>query len=322
MESLHGPSLDVVKPERKNAIPGDVDTFVSCFSAETAPTDVVVTKVRDGVFYLDNALSLAECERLRSAVDGSEALTFWSPQGRDNEDVRRFRDADTIEVDSQRIADVLWQRLKLVIGKHMELCITVTDDQNDPEWERELIGRWEPSNFNHDLLFARYPAGGAFAPHTDGRAVHNFNVRSFYSVIVFLNTIPNGDGGGTRFYTADAVKQLAAHTNADGKVHWSSEASFATAEVDAVSGRLLIFHQSLVHEGVPPRSPYLKYIIRSDVMLTRTPAICDSPADCEAYRIFKHAEDLAEQGRVNEAVPLFKRALKLSPEMARIMGQA
>jgi hypothetical protein len=191
MEPLHGPSLDVVKPERKNAIPGDVDTFVSCFSAETAPTDVVVTKVRDGVFYLDNALSLAECERLRSAVDGSEALTFWSPQGRDNEDVRRFRDADTIEVDGQRIADVLWQRLKLVIVKHMELCITVTDHQNDPEWERELIGRWEPSNFNHDLLFARYPAGGAFAPHTDGRAVHNFNVAycilEHISIFFFFN---------------------------------------------------------------------------------------------------------------------------------------
>lgn len=92
--------------------------------------------------------------------------------------------------------------------------------------------------------------------------------------------------------------------------------------MDPVAGRLLIFHQSLVHEGVPPKSPHLKYIIRSDVMLTRTPAICDSEADREAYRIFKQAEDLAEQGRVDEAVPLFKRALKLSPEMARIMGQA
>jgi hypothetical protein len=318
--ALDGPSLQVVRPERKAEAGGSGVSFIQCFD-EQYEGDYIVTTLMPGVTYIDGAMSAAECETLCNAVDKSDALSFWSPQGRENEDVRRFRDVDTIELNAQSIADLLWKRLAHTIEQQINLNLTVQDDQSDPEWERELVGDWMPTNFNHDLLLARYPSGGSFAPHTDGRAVHTFNTRSFYSVIVYLNTIPRGCGGGTRFYTNDAVTQLQAHTNVDGKVHWSSDESLATAEIDAVQGRLLIFHQSKVHEGVPPVAPYRKYIIRSDVMLLRTPAICDSEQDREAYRIFKQAEDLAEEGKVEEAVPLFRRALKLSPEMACIMGQ-
>ena len=87
-----------------------------------------------------------------------------------------------------------------------------------------------------------------------------------------------------------------------------------------VCGRMLIFDQSLVHEGVPPLAPYSKFIIRSDVMFQRSPAICDSPIDKEAYRIFKQAEQLAEAGNIEESIPQFRRAVKLSPTLAAIMG--
>ena len=48
-----------------------------------------------------------------------------------------------------------------------------------------------------------------------------------------------------------------------------------------------MFEQSLVHEGVPPAQPHIKYIIRSDVMFQRDPAICDSPQDVAAYALLK-----------------------------------
>lgn len=320
MDTTEGPNLNVVKPERKLALSGDTAAFVGCLSQDQVNA-VKTTTVNDGIHFIDSALSKEECDILCKAVDSSAVLSFWSPQGRNNEDVRRFRDADTIELNSPIIAQLLWDRLGKTIEQELNLSMSIEEDQSDPNWERELVGQWLPTNFNHDLLLARYPSGGAFAPHTDGRAIHDFNTRSFYSVIIFLNTIPKGSGGGTRFYTAEAVHQLAPHTNAEGKVHWSSDASIATNEVDAVAGRLLLFHQSLVHEGVPPISPHQKYIIRSDIMFSRTPPICNSAADQAAYALFKQAEDLAEEGRVDEAVPLFKKALKLSPQMAQIMGQ-
>lgn len=231
-----------------------------------------------------------------------------------------YRDADTIEVMSTTFAEKIWTRVANLCDD--KLKVKVEDDESDSNWERELVGHWIPSTLNHDLLFAKYPSGGAFAPHTDGRAIHDFNTRSFYSVILFLYTIPKGSGGGTRFYVSDAVNQLKTSVNSDGKTHWSSDASLATAEVDAVAGRMLIFQQALVHEGVPPCCPHKKYIIRSDVMSCRSPAICASGTDREAYAVFRQAEDLAEAGQIDEAMPLFRRAFKMSPEMARIMGQA
>jgi hypothetical protein len=101
--------------------------------------------------------------------------------------------------------------------------------------------------------------------------------------------------------------------------------TLCSPQVASLAGRFLYFHQKLVHEGVPvldPACPHCKYIIRSDVMFRREPALCDSDRDRQAYTLFREAEALAEDGAVSESIQLFSRALKLSPEMARIMGQA
>lgn len=321
------PQLNVVKPARKNALCENVSVFTDCFESNdifsSKLNNIRLERVTNGVFYIDDVLSIEECNNLYQSVKNHQSLSFWSSQGRNNEEVRMFRDADTVEVINQNIADVIWSRVENLLCE--ELSLTVEDDAADSNWERELVGSWRPLTLNHDFLFALYPLMGAFAPHTDGRAVHSFNCRSFYSVIVFLNTIPIEQGGGTRFYKSEALQHLEKISLNGVCEYWTcSNKSYVTAEVGAVAGRMLVFHQSLVHEGIPSVKEghhNEKCIIRSDIMSTRFPAICDSLSDVEAYRIFKLAEDLAEQGNVVDSVPLFRRAFKLSPEMARIMGQ-
>lgn len=315
-EYQSGPALEIIKPGRKVAL-SCTENFDSCLGINEESSEFV--RVTDGVYYVDNALSSEECVRFCNVADKHDSMNFWSPLGREDENTRQYRDADTIELDGQNLANIIWKRIGSLVNDKLD--IDVKDDESDCNYERELIGQWNPAALNHDLLIARYPSGGAFAPHTDGRAIHDFNTRSFYSVIIFLNTIPVGKGGGTRFYVDEAVKNLKSVTNGEGKVHWTTDSSLVTANVDAVAGRLLIFHQALVHEGVPPLSPHLKYIIRSDIMMRREPAVCDSAQDKEAYRIFREAENLAEAGDIDASMPLFRRAFKLSPEMARIMGQ-
>ena len=96
-------------------------------------------------------------------------------------------------------------------------------------------------------------------------------------------------------------------------------------EVYAVEGRLVVFDQRMVHEGIccapPPCSPCCKYIIRSDIMYERRPAICDSANDIAAYDMFRQAEALAEAGNVEDSIPLFRKACKKSPQLAAMMGQ-
>ena len=269
-----------------------------------------------GVYYIDGVLTADECQALCLSCDQCDELKFWSSSGREDESARAFRDADTVEVKSEMLSEIIWSKMNHIVPTKK---VIVTDDECGVDFERELVGDWLSISLNYDFLFAKYPSGGSFAPHTDGRAIHSFNTRSFYSVIIFLNDIPFDCGGGTRFYSSSAVRNL--KRSQDSAQRWTSDPSLAIGEVAAVAGRMLIFHQSLVHEGVPPTFPHVKYIIRSDIMYTRTPPICDSTTDREAYRIFKLAEDIAESGCADEAIPLFRKALKMSPGLARVMGQ-
>jgi hypothetical protein len=315
------PPLSAVKPVDKVALTGTAcEVFEACVSDDdigtSAPVPVLALCMMPAVaasrgcqgeecselqpcylcrrgikaraFYVDNALTPEECALLRGRIDGCDALSFWNETGRENEDARMFRDADTIELHSTLLALKMWIRVQPLLQlEPLHIAREEDDDEGnrDPRWERDLFGSWQPSALNPDMLFAKYPSFGSFAPHTDGRAIESFNSRSFYSVIVYLNTIPAPGGGGTRFYSFDAVQRLRSASSASGSKVWTSDPNLALAEVLPVAGRMLVFEQSLVHEGVPPAPPHLKYIIRSDVMFQRTPAICDSPADVAAYAL-------------------------------------
>lgn len=334
---MEKPLLNAIKPDRKNK--SDHVVFEKCFNnnnSNTTNNDVIVTSdvyhalpICNEIYknyiqaaYIDNVLTCDECKNLRNTIDNNNDLSFWSVSGRENDEARAFRNADTIEVQSDRIASLIWNRIK---DKFPFTDININSeefDENgniDTRWERELPGIWKAVNLNSDFLFAKYPSGGSFAPHTDGRTIHNFNYRSFYSVIIFLNSIDDGFGGGTKFYKKEAVESLE-RSEIDNQ--WTANQSLRTAEVLPKEGRMLIFDQDLVHEGVSPLECNQKYIIRSDIMYQRSPAVCDSEIDREAYKCFRMAEDLAEQGNIEESLPLFRRAFKLSKALATMMGQA
>lgn len=316
------PTLEYVKPVAKQALEGE-DSAIFCealseLQLESLKAQITTLDAGD-VVVLDDFLTKEECSALTRLVESHPALSFWSQAGRDDDKARSFRDADTIEVMSEDIASKLWNRMKGCGFDDITISIEdESDGSNDSLWERELAGsEWRPVNFNHDLLFVKYPSGGAFAPHTDGHAIHDFNRRSFYSVILFLNDIPDGRGGGTRFYKREALQNL--QNGKEGR--WTAADEYKTHEVSPQAGRLLIFDQRLVHEGVPPTDPYVKHIIRSDVMYQRTEPVCNSTEDKEAYRMFREAEVVAETGDVEGSVKLFRRALKMSPTLAMYMGQ-
>lgn len=333
-ESSHLPPLQAILPGTKIAL-RDVHTkpFDMCLDHKQTftPSPSINAKVAlpdsDDIIYLDNALTAKECTDLCKEVDASSALSFWSPAGRDNDQARAFRDADTIEVQSPTLAQQLWERIKSYLPSNLnpesdQSKISIQEEYDadgnvDCRWERELVGTWIPCGLNHDLLFAKYPPGGSFAPHTDGRAIHDFNTRSFYSVIIFLNDLPDNCGGGTRFYAKKALQNLTESPTGQ----WTADPSLVTVDVSPQAGRILIFEQSHVHEGVPPLGG-CKYIIRSDVMFRRLIPLCDTPQDKIAYEMYRSAEQLAENGDPDAAVQLFRKALKLSPQLSQIMGQS
>jgi hypothetical protein len=101
-------------------------------------------------------------------------------------------------------------------------------------------------------------------------------------------------GAGTKFYRKQAcsdLKMVAVPTDNSDETErncWTAPEEHLIAEVDAVQGRVLFFDQQLVHEGVQPAAPYMKYIIRSDIMFHRTPELCTGEKDIEAFRMYRY----------------------------------
>jgi hypothetical protein len=308
-----------------------------------------------------DALTRAECAAVVTASEAA-GFTFWSdpasgdeqrlPKASDEEsvvvvaaaaaapsgkavaradtdaaDVRRpggrFRTAHTIEVNLPTLARTLWQRVSPFVAT------TVTIDQSDEEtYERALEGTWHATGFCENLLFARYGAGGHFAPHVDGMSVLDFNRRSMYSALFYLTDLPLG-GGETIFHRGDQCHAVTEDPET-GKV--TGRAATAVFAWPPRPGSCTVFRHDVLHEGAPvaavPDSDTaaapanVKYIIRGDVLFERRPPLCDDDAGRRAFAMFERARTLEAEGDTDGAVREFRAMRRLSPQLAELLRLA
>ncbi|KAK3256193.1 hypothetical protein CYMTET_34659 [Cymbomonas tetramitiformis] len=161
-----------------------------CAAPSTAVTRRELHSGDLDAFVLENVLSDEECAAL---IENTEAMgySFWNPSG----ERRDFRSADTVEVKHQRIAEDLWGRVRGLFASDVRVV------KDEPRWERGMEGTWRAVGVNSDLLFAKYGAGCHFSPHTDGHTIIDFNHRSLYSLLIYLNTCSGG--GSTRMMVGE-----------------------------------------------------------------------------------------------------------------------
>ena len=201
---------------------------------------------------LDSVLSDTECKRLVGAAEACKGFSWWDPSGDESPEKRSLRNADTLEFLDESLCAALWERLR----HHVPERVEVTREQR--RFERDLEGTWEAIGLNPHLLINRYEAGGHFAPHADGSTIVNFNERSLYTVLVYLNTC--SDGGAT---------QLLRSEQAEGTQLTASGARVARPEavmhaVAPNAGRCLMYWHEVVHAGEPVGACGLKYCMRSE----------------------------------------------------------
>ena len=260
-------------------------------------------------FVLKDVLAPGECKALIKATEGM-GFSFWNPESQRKD----YRNADTVEVTHQELADALWLRVK----DHVVPEVTIVPDS--PRYSKELEGKWVAVGMNSNMLFNRYLSGGHFSPHTDGYTVMDFNTRSMYSALVYLNDCPVG--GATRMMeeSGDALKD---HVQEEFVLDEAGRHRFRDSRIRSSisprAGHALFFFQDTLHEGEPVGEGHCKYIIRSDVIYERSPRILDTPQDKEAYRLFREAE-LAEADNPEEALRLFKKCARTSPALAEVYG--
>lgn len=316
-------SLTAVKPAVKPqaACPPALRCAVDCSAdrdSTLGPSDTPCTRLDlcpppHDACVLFNVLSARECATLRRCAD-ELGYSFWHPAAGDRE--VSFRNADTVEVTCPEVAHALWLRLR----RHVNPVARLAAD----ECERGTHGEWHATGVNPVLLFSRYAAGGHFSPHTDGNTVVDFNCRSLYSVIVYLNTCADGTGGTTLFCPPGGVGATPpgdAFTADDARrLRWPHHWAMATAP--AAEGAVLVFHQDIPHEGVPVGPGCAKYIIRTDIMYQRTPPLCDDPPGRAAYRLVQAAAAAEADGDAPGAAKLYRAASRECPGLAQLVGIA
>ena len=256
-------------------------------------------------FVVDSFFTPSECARLVQAAESSGGFAFWDPVA--DAERRSVRNADTLEFEDSDFCAALWQRLAPFVPSK---ALFTPDDEE--RYEPDLEGEWVASGLNPHLLLNRYGSGGHFAPHADGSTLVDFNHRSLYTVLIYLNHCTDGgatqllDGSDGNTSTVDA-QSGARVARADAVVH----------TIRPELGRALVYYHQTLHAGEPVGAGCAKYCLRTDVMYERSPPICTEPKDVKAFELILEARAKEAAGEPMEALPLYMRAKKLSAGIAR-----
>ena len=130
-------------------------------------------------------------------------------------------------------------------------------------------GIWVPKFVNPSIRFTRYQEGEHFKPHRDGGFVINDDLRSVFTVIVYLNSASFSGGETILYESKDAPSDNFGQEMEDRATNKSKE-DFIQHFIHPFTGMAVIFNHDLLHEASPVTSPppSTKYILRTDVILS------------------------------------------------------
>ncbi|KAK8915229.1 hypothetical protein H634G_08108 [Metarhizium anisopliae BRIP 53293] len=208
---------------------------------------------------LDNVLSEPECQQFMELA--KEAVPDWSPAlinvgGGLESHIPKYRSGSRKVWDHQGMVDSIFNRcleapgFKEVLARPPKLDETSDHVAVNPE-------HWELAGLNNRLRILRYTQGEYFKAHDDGSysppSENGTRYASFYSIHVYLNSStmqsppPEGGcvGGATSFYSEDETRSF---------------------DIQAMTGRALIFQQSGLRHSGADVTEGVKYSVRTDVM--------------------------------------------------------
>ncbi len=123
-------------------------------------------------------LTPLEClEYIRMSEDYGYEEALIQTRGGGQEMDKDVRDNYRVVLDSQELADDIWEKVKHLAPKE---------------------DGWEPTGLNERMRFYRYEYGQQFKRHADGAFKRNENEVSMVTVLVYLNEEFNG--GETQFF--------------------------------------------------------------------------------------------------------------------------
>ncbi|KAJ7633283.1 hypothetical protein FB45DRAFT_524452 [Roridomyces roridus] len=164
-----------------------------------------------------------------------------------------YRNGERILYDSFELSERIFSKIR----PHLKDIEEIEQTTYLPGMTK-AVQKWRMVRMNERLRFLRYPLGGFFREHVDGRYEdQETGQRTFYTVQFYLPSDASGSeasflppqGGSTRFKRRTDKK--------------------AYADVESIPGRVLVFqHAELLHTGEEVTGG-VKCTVRSDILYER-----------------------------------------------------
>lgn len=219
---------------------------------------------------LNGILSKQECDQLiELSKPHYETLA--------NEFTENERQSDRVLIKNKQFAQKLFEVIKHYIPP------------NNRPFGFDIEGEWLPKKVNSCLRFSRYQSPSiGFSKHTDSNFIKHNNLRSIFTVLIYLND--DFEGGETVFYTDP------------------------TFIFRPLIGSCIIFNHNTLHEGRPVTKG-TKYIIRTDIVFERLSDPCfdylSNPDFIMANELFREAINQELDGNIEAASELYKKQLEI-----------
>ncbi|KAL8566114.1 hypothetical protein ACOMHN_051840 [Nucella lapillus] len=271
-------------------------------AASLTPKRTEILDFGDQGFLLQEIFSAQECKLF---INEGERVGFEKIAGAND----NYRSSQRITFESVPLADALWRRLRPWLSD-----ITIDGDhrrQHIHGIQFLLQGRWTPLGLNPMFRLCKYFPGGHFAPHFDGFFVRSSQERSLQTFMLYLNG--DFDGGSTNF--VDEKQRL--HKDVDGK--YCAEEENILCHIQPEPGLAIVFNHQRLHEG-QKLSSGVKYMLRTDIMFRNASQNARTADEEKALELVQEAERKEAAGECLEAASLYRRAFKLSEEVAAAYG--
>ncbi len=260
--------------------------------------------IKDSAWVVEDLLTFEECQQF---INRAKELGILEAESKSGGDIRN-RDANRVELDDVDMAQKLFERIKDKIPKEVyvdESC----GNQGLSYSKGELYGKWVPYGINTRWRIVLYPGSGHFGPHRDGCRFVDEHHRSLITINGYLTDRSVGFGGATRF-VKDSVD---VHLNENGLFTTNDDDVLHRVEADK-AGKAVVFFHDLMHDGEPLKEGSApKWLFRTEIMFERDPDTAPklTSDEKEARELFKKAVEAEAEGKIAEAIALYKRAFRL-----------
>jgi len=214
----------------------------------------------EAAFYLDGILSPDECAELMAEVLDQPQVAVGI-HGR-TQDADRTGGSTRATAYSRLWAEELWKRLAPRFPQVKTFDeLSSTDHGGHPVWRAVGV--------NPVLRFICYHQGGQLVPHYDaGFDFQDGRRYTLMSLVVYLNSLPEGLGGRTRFLLDPQRGLPVAERNHDD---WEQPAGpeRVLLGVQPLAGRALIFDHRLLHDGEAWNGDQPRLLLRTDIIFER-----------------------------------------------------